>query len=166
MMMMTPRVLLAEHLAIVREGLQALLENSSFTVIAEPVEGPEIVEIAKESQPDAAILDAAMPGLNGIEIARHLNEFSRPIPSILLTTSVETEDVALAFAAGVRGYVLKSQRGSQLIEALRLVLGGGLYISPKIPADAVCDLWPSTGLRSEVITQREKELLKLIAEGK
>src|ERR1044071_2290480 len=124
----TPCVLLAEPLFMVRQSLKAILENASFNVIAEPVDGPEALELANQEHPDAAIVDFSMPGLNGIAIARRLSQLSRPIPSILLTTSAEKEDVALAVAAGVKGYVLKSQSGGQLIEALREVLRGGFYI--------------------------------------
>jgi DNA-binding NarL/FixJ family response regulator len=162
----TPCVLLAEPLFMVRQSLKALLENASFHIIAEPVDGPETIQLAKQEHPDAAILDFSMPGLNGIAIARRLSQLSRPIPSILLTTSAEKEDVAMAMAAGVKGYVLKSQSGSQLIEALREVLRGGLYLSPAIDGDVVRKVLSSANLYSAAITEREREVLKLVAEGK
>jgi DNA-binding NarL/FixJ family response regulator len=166
MMTNTPCVLLAEPLLIVRQGLKALLETFSFTVIAEPLDGAETVQLAKQEHPDAAILEFSMPGLNGIDIARRLSQFPRPIPTILLTTSAEKEDVALAIAAGVKGYVLKSDSGSQLIEALRKVLRGGLYISPAVPGDVARKVLASVNLYSGAMTGREREVLKLVAEGK
>ncbi len=162
----TPCVLLAEPLFMVRQSLKAILENASFNVIAEPVDGPEALELANQEHPDAAIVDFSMPGLNGIAIARRLSQLSRPIPSILLTTSAEKEDVALAVAAGVKGYVLKSQSGGQLIEALREVLRGGFYISPMVDGEVIRKVLSSANVYSAAMTERERRVLKLVAEGK
>jgi len=112
------RVLIAEDETIIRLDLRALLERAGFEVCAEARDGEEAVELARETQPEVAVLDVKMPRLDGIEAARRILD-ERPIPIVMLTAYGQEELVSRAIEAGVFGYLVKPFREQDLLPAIQ-----------------------------------------------
>ena len=112
------RILIAEDETIIRLDLRELLERAGFEVVAEARDGEEAVELAREHEPDLALLDVKMPRLDGIEAARRMLE-ERPIPIVMLTAYGQEELVSRAVEAGVFGYLVKPFREQDLLPAIR-----------------------------------------------
>lgn len=164
--MMAPRVLLADDHRVVREAFKGLLLRAGFEIDGEASNGREAVEIARKHQPDVALIDVVMPLLNGIDAAREIRNACPRTKTILLTMHKETNYILEALRAGVKGYVLKTQAASELIHAIRTVLGGEVYLSPGISERVVQAALNKDSLELNPLTQREREVLQLIAEGK
>lgn len=163
---MPPRVLLADDHALVRQGLKALLEREGFQVAGEASNGEEVLRLVSSIRADVAILDIGMPLLNGLEAARELHKISREIKIIVLTRHDEEQYVIEALRAGVKGYVLKSQAATDLVEAIRQVCSGRIYLSPGV-THAVVDAYLSGAeVPSDPLTPRERQILQLVGEGK
>src|SRR5258706_212235 len=125
---MSLRVVLADDHAVLRHGVRALLERHGLEVVAEASDGRAAVEVAREHEPDVAVLDIMMPLLNGIDAARQIVE-ARPGIQIVMLTALEQERlVTEAVRAGVRGFVLKTQPGEDLAQAIQQVACGGFYV--------------------------------------
>ena len=159
------RILLAEDHVIVRQGLRALLEQAGMAVIGEASDGPEALRIAHEQHPDVAILDIAMPHLNGIETARRLREALPQTKIVLLTVHTEDPYVLEAMQAGAVGYVLKTQAAADIVQAIRDVVQGDIYLSPRVSRAVVKAYLTRSDLPPDPLTSREREILQLIAEG-
>jgi two-component system response regulator NreC len=159
------QILLAEDHVIVRQGLRALLEQAGMAVIGEASDGPEALRIAHEQHPDVAVLDIGMPHLNGIETARRLREALPQTKIILLTMHTEDPYVLEAVQAGAVGYVLKTQATLDLVQAIRDVLQGEIYLSPRVSRTVVTAYLTRSDLPPDPLTSREREILQLIAEG-
>ena len=163
---MPVRVVLADDHALVRQGIKSVLEREGLQVVAEASDGQEAIRQAKALAPDVVVMDIGMPTLNGMDAARELGRCCPKVKSILLTQHDEDQYVSEALSAGVRGYVLKSQVASDLIQAIQQVLRGQVYLSPGISA-AVMAVVQSKGQRpADPLTARERQVLQLIAEGK
>ncbi len=161
------RVLLADDHAVVREGLRALLAaQGDFHVVAEAEDGRQALELARSLRPDVAALDVSMPLLNGVDAARRMAGWERGPRVVLLTMHAEDQYVLEALRAGVRGYVLKSEAGADLVRAIREVVSGGFYLSPRVSPAVVEALRSPRPSRDESLTAREREVLQLVAEGK
>jgi len=127
------RILLADDHAVTRRGLSLLLQSlPGFTVVAEAADGREAVEQAAAVRPDIAVLDIAMPQLNGIEAARTIMATYPAIAVVILSLHSEEAYVQKALAAGVRGYVLKSRAGQDLVEAIKAVHRGDTFFSQEV----------------------------------
>jgi DNA-binding NarL/FixJ family response regulator len=160
------RVVLADDHALVRQGIKSVLEREGLQVVAEASDGQEAIRQAKALSPDVVVMDIGMPTLNGMDAARELGKCCPKTKSILLTQHDEDQYVSEALSAGVKGYVLKSQVASDLIQAIQQVLKGQVYLSPGISA-AVMAAVQSKGQRpTDPLTARERQVLQLIAEGK
>jgi DNA-binding NarL/FixJ family response regulator len=122
------QILLADDHVIFRQGLRALLERAEMTVMGEASDGHEALRLAHERHPDVAVLDITMPYLNGLETARRLREAVPRTKVILLTVHTETPYILEAIHAGVSGYVLKTQAAVDLVQAIRDVLQGTIYL--------------------------------------
>jgi len=160
------RVLIADDHEVFRQGLRSLLIAESFEVVGEASRGRAALKLARTLAPDLAILDIAMPELNGLETARLIARDAPRTLCIVLTMHAEDAYVLEALRAGVRGFVLKSQAFSDLSQAIRAVAAGSVYLSPGI-SRAVVDA--SLGRRAPVLdplTTREREVLHLVAEGR
>jgi DNA-binding NarL/FixJ family response regulator len=158
-------LLLADDHQLVRQSLISLLEHEGFEVVGEASDGRTAVRLVQELSPEIAVLDMVMPGLNGIDAARQIQRASPRTKSILVTMYAERQYVVQALRAGIRGYVLKSQGAHDLIQAIREVHHGAIYMSPKV-SDLAVDL--SLGrAEAEVdpLSPREREVVQLIAEG-
>lgn len=163
---MSCRVLVAEDHVVVRQGLKALLEREKFDVVAEASDGHEAARLACELAPDVAILDLAMPRLNGIDATRSIGESCPKVRTIALTMHTEDQYVLAALQAGFRGYVLKSQAASHLVRAIHEVCRGEIYLSPAVSRVVVDAYLGRKSLPEDPLTRREREVLQLVAEGK
>ena len=160
------RVLIADDHALVREGIGILISRGGFTVVAEASNGQEALAHASSYQPDIAVLDMSMPIMNGLETAQEMRKLSPRTRSIVLSRYDGVDDVLAAMRAGIKGYVLKSQSVVELLQALNDVSTGGFYLSPGVSGvvvDAVRSQLTIPG--DDPLTARERQVLKLIAEG-
>jgi DNA-binding NarL/FixJ family response regulator len=165
------RILIADDHAIVRDGVRALLAAAGdLEVVAEAANGQEAIDLAVSTEPDLILMDIAMPGLGGLEATI---EIRRRVPRariIVLSQYAEREYVRRFVKAGVSGYVLKKAAGADLVAAIRAVLKGGLVLDPEIARDALAPSGTPGGGGDEpdayeTLTDREKQILKLVAEG-
>jgi DNA-binding NarL/FixJ family response regulator len=166
------RILLADDHHIFRDGLRLLLERQNgFEVVAEAAEGREAVRLAQEKHPDVAIMDIAMPGLNGIEATRCIQETCEGTAVVILSMHYDESYVVRALRAGARGYLLKDSLKTDLLAAVRAVVQGQSHFSPKVSQllqeDYFRELTDKQKEDSfELLTPREREILQLAAEGK
>jgi len=165
------RIVIAEDHTILREGLRSLLTSGSeFEVVGEAEDGREAIRCVEKLKPDLILTDLSMPRMNGMEAIREIKKRS-PETKILVLTVHKTEEYILATVrAGADGYLLKDSTHAELLMAVKHVLSGKRYISPGI-SDKVLDGYLDgrrtlkTRTSWETLTQREREILKLIAEG-
>ena len=163
---MSIRALLADDHVLVRQSLKSLLEHEGIQVIAEASDGQVALQQAQSLQPDIAVMDISMPISNGLEAARGIRASCPKTKTILLTQHEEDHYVSEAIDAGVKGYVLKSQAVIDLMNAIRQVSRGEVYLSPGISA-TLMDVYRSKSDRTkDPLTARERHVLQLIAEGK
>jgi len=159
------RILLADDHVMVRQGLRILLEQAGMRVIGEASDGQEALRLAHEHMPDVAVLDLAMPALNGLETARRLREILPQTKIVLLTMYTEEPYVLEALQAGVVGYVLKTQAAGDIVQAIRDALQGAIYLSSRV-AHTVVQAYLTQASRSpDPLTSREREIVQRIAEG-
>jgi len=159
------RILLAEDHVMFRQGLRVLLEQAGMVVIGEASDGQEALRLAHEHTPDVAVLDIAMPHLNGLETARRLRETVPQTKIILLTMHTEEPYVLEALQAGTVGYVLKTQAAVDIVQAIRDALQGAIYLSPRVANAVVQAYLTRSTLPPDPLTSREREILQRIAEG-
>jgi two-component system response regulator NreC len=160
------RIVLADDHVLVRQGLKSLLEREGHQVVGEASDGQEAVRHVSSLQPDIVVMDISMPILNGLNAAREISQTFPKTKTILLTQHDEDQYVSEAIEAGVKGYVLKSQVANDLLEAIRQVSRGQVYLSPGV-SRAVMEAYRSKSeRRKDPLTLRERQVLQLIAEGK
>jgi two-component system, NarL family, response regulator NreC len=163
---MPPRILLADDHVIVRQGFRALLEREGLEVVAEAANGHEAVRLAGELLPDVAVLDFAMPLLNGLDAAKEIRRRSPRTRTILLTVHSEDHYVLEAVRAGVHGYVVKTQAAADLVQAIREIRGNAIYLSPTISRAVVEAYVDKATPPGDLLSSRERQVLQLVAEGK
>ena len=165
---MKTRVLLAEDHALVRAGFRSLLEKIPFvTVVAEAKDGKEAVELARKHCPDVALMDIAMPKLNGLEAIARVTKQLPDTKVIVLSMYANQEYVAQALELGALGYLVKEDAFSELKAAIKGVTRGEVYISPSI-SQHVIDYRDRVDVQHEPLqelTPRQREILQLLAEG-
>jgi DNA-binding NarL/FixJ family response regulator len=162
---------LADDHIILRQGVKKIIEESGdLKVIGEAGDGLELLDLLKRSNPDMVILDISMPNLRGIEAAREIKNAYPHIKILILTMHKKRDYVYYALSAGVDGYVLKEDTGSELFSAIETIRSGKTYVSSSSAMEMTEDLVQyylgERKASSEALTAREKEVLKLIAEGK
>jgi DNA-binding NarL/FixJ family response regulator len=162
---MSIRILLADDHIVVRQGVRSLLEQAGMSVVGEASDGPEALSLANAHQPEVAVLDIAMPHLNGLETARRLRETGAPIKTVLLTMHTEAPYVLEALEAGVVGYVLKTQTALDIVHAIHAALQGAIYLSPRVATVVVQAYLTGSSLPPDPLTSREREIVQRIAEG-
>jgi DNA-binding NarL/FixJ family response regulator len=165
------RIVIAEDHTILREGLRSLLLSSpELEVVGEAKDGREAIQCVAKYKPDLILTDLSMPRMDGMEAIREIKKQSPKTKILVLTIHKAEEYVLNTFKAGVHGYILKDSTHSELMIAIKNILSGKRYISPGI-SDKVLEgyleerktLKPKTSW--ETLTPREREILKLIAEG-
>jgi DNA-binding NarL/FixJ family response regulator len=160
------RILLADDHQLVRQGIRGILEREGFEVVGEATNGREAVDLFRELSPDLAILDLAMPLLNGIDAAREILKLAPQTRLILLTMHIGDHQVVGALRIGIRGYVLKTQAAEDLVQAIREVSRGGVYLSPGVSRVVVEAYLSKAELPSDPLSPRERQVLQLVAEGR
>ena len=163
---MSCRVLIADDHVLFREGLRALLERHGHEVVGEASTGQEANQLARDLQPEVVLLDLGMPVQNGIEAGREITAGCPRARMIALTVHTEEPYVLAALEAGFRGYALKSQAGSQLLQAIEEVSRGAVYLSPAVHGAVVDGYLGKTQLPRHPLTRREQQVLQLVAEGR
>jgi DNA-binding NarL/FixJ family response regulator len=151
---------------LVRQGLRALLEQQGFQVSGEASDGQEALRLLATVHADVAVLDISMPNLNGLDAAREMRRSAPKLKTILLTRHDEDQYVTEALRAGVKGYVLKAQAATDLIQAIDQVCRGGVYLSPGISRALVEAYRSKVELKADPLTSRERQVLQLVGEGK
>jgi DNA-binding NarL/FixJ family response regulator len=163
------RVLLADDHTIVRAGIRGLLLGlSGVDVVGETGDGQEVLRSAAALRPDVVLLDIGLPGLNGLEVAGRLVALDLCIRVLILSMHTSEEYVLRALRAGCAGYLLKGSAVAELEVALRAVARGETYLSPAVSKRVVDDYVSRTGGvvdPLEALTQRQREVLQLAAEG-
>ncbi len=163
------QVLIADDHAILREGVRALLAlTDDIEVVGEARDGREAVDLAGKLDPDVVLMDIAMPGLGGLEAALEMKKLGLRGRVLILSQYEDREYVRRLLKAGVVGYVLKKSAGSELANAVRAAHRGGLVLDPEVARAAMEEAGPKAPAEAdpyESLTDREKQVLKLVAEG-
>jgi two-component system response regulator NreC len=163
---MQPRVLLADDHIMLREAVKAQFEQQGLKVVAEAADGHQAVQLARQHRPDIAILDVSMPLLNGIDAAREVIKESPRTSVILVTMHAEDEFIIQALRAGIKGYILKTRPIAELVQAVLEVSKGKTYLSPGVSDKVVEAFLRGTQAPVEPLSDRERQVLQLVAEGK
>lgn len=170
--MSTVRILLADDHELVRKGLRLLLERQPhLEVVGEAADGREAVQLAGELAPDLVIMDIAMPQLNGLDATAQITRHNARTAVIILSMHSDESYLARALNAGAKGYLLKDSAEADLLRAVETVAQGRPFFSPAITATLLEDYMrqlQQRGLQDsyELLTDREKEILQLLAEGR
>jgi DNA-binding NarL/FixJ family response regulator len=164
-------ILLADDHSILRAGLRSILNSiSEYEVIGEADNGKDALKAAINLKPDLLLTDLSMPGTNGTECIRDLKKRTPDVKVLVLTMHSSEEHIHTALNAGADGYVLKDDSHEELINAINNVLRGKIHLSPSICSNVV-NGYLNTGEKAkplaswEILTHREREVIKLIAEG-
>ncbi len=163
---MTTRILLADDHPIFLQGMKSLLEREKFDVIGLAADGRQAIKLAEKLKPDIAILDLAMPLLNGLDAAREIGKVSPGTKKILLTNYTDEQYILDALRAGVNGYLVKTKAADDLIQAIQEVQRGALYLSSGVSRELLGTYLENEVSRVNPLSGREREVLQLIAEGK
>ena len=167
---MTTRILLADDHRLFRDGLRPLLTaQDDLAVVAEADDGLTALQLAVSEQPHVAVLDISMPGLNGIEVTRRLQEAAPQVAVIIVSMHSDRRFVVEALRAGARGYLLKDTSFAELLSAVRSVRDGGTFLGAAVSAQVVRDYVRLAdnhdGGAFGLLSAREREVLQALAEG-
>ena len=168
------RILIADDHALVREGIKALLCHSPhLEIVGEAADGQEAIRLTSELGVDILLTDLCMPGSNGTEAIAGIKRRCPGVKAIVLTVHKSPEHIRAALDAGADGYVVKDDTGSELLSAIQSIDNGKTFLSPSICKQVVSVYLdtatmpksPPTSRSWSILTQRERQVLKLIAEG-
>lgn len=164
----TYRLILADDHVLFREGVRKILEErSDFVIVGEASDGAELLDLLKRTEANLILLDISMPNLRGIDVIPEIKRKQPGIKILILTMFDNREYVYEAIARGSDGYFLKGETGSELLSAIEKIKRGKTYVSPYFSKDLEIN-WEEVrrGVQKPTLTSREREVLKLIAEGK
>ena len=160
------RVLVVDDHAILREGIRSLLERADdITVVGEAANGVQALAQVDALHPDIVLMDLAMPEMDGLEATRRLRQRHPQVKVLILTQHDNQEYIAPALQAGAAGYVLKRSGGREVITAIRQVHEQGAFLAPGVAAEMLRD-YAAAGGETPRLTEREREVLRLVVEGK
>ncbi|HEV2661488.1 MAG TPA: response regulator transcription factor [Ktedonobacteraceae bacterium] len=165
------RILLADDHTILRAGLKMMLNaQPDMEVIGEAQDGRQAIREARRLQPDIVLMDITMPDINGIEATREIKKVAPDVRVLILTMHEHDEYIFQALRAGASGYMLKEAADTELISALHVIRSGQFYLSPMAQSVMVGDYLQRVRTGEEKdsyssLTEREREILKLVAEG-
>ena len=165
--MLSTRVVLADDHRLILDALKKLLEPE-FAVVGEFGDGRELLNSAPALNPHVIVLDIGMPTMNGLTAGQRLKQLMPSVKLIYLTMNQDQDMAAEAFRLGASGYLLKSSAGTELVSAIRTVVRGGTYITPRMTEDVIgSSINHFKNLKSSNhLTLRQKEVLQLLAEGR
>jgi DNA-binding NarL/FixJ family response regulator len=166
----TVRVLIADDHPLFREGMRGRLDRvADVAVVGEAASGDEAVELAHKLEPDVILMDIKMPGLNGIEATREIQQASPQIGVLVLTMFEDDDSVFAAMRAGAKGYLLKDSGGEGVVHAIRAVASGEAVFGPGV-AERIMGFFSAPRRAPQrafpELTEREEEILSLVAQGK
>jgi two-component system, NarL family, response regulator NreC len=159
-------IVLADDHPVLRQGLKVLLQENGFAVVGECGDGIEALALVEKLRPDLTILDISMPNLNGMDAALEIQRRCPRTKTMLLTAHREQQYALSALRSGVKGYVLKQEAGTSLIDAVREVCKGNLYLSPGAFCPLVEAWLRRPNSRPDPLSARESQILQFIADGK
>ena len=168
---MATRIVLADDHGIVRQGLRLILEQEDdLVIVAEISDGREAVQVVRKLLPDLVVMDISMPHLNGIDAAAQILSEHPTVKVLVLSAFCERGFVTKALQANVSGYILKDSLANELTLAIRTVMAGEQYLSPKVAGVVVSEYVAncqshSPQVRGGQLTSKERELIQLLAEG-
>lgn len=165
------RVLIADDHAVLRDGIRALLTLAEdIEVVGEAADGAEAIAACRTLRPDLVLMDIAMPGLGGLEATLQIRKELPDVKVLVLTQYDDREYIRRFLKLGVSGYVLKKVAGAELVAAVRAASKGGLVLDPEIARDAIREAEGPAAVTTadpyDSLTDREKQVLKLVAEGR
>jgi DNA-binding NarL/FixJ family response regulator len=163
------RILLVDDHQIIRQGLRALLSaHEDFELLGEAENGRQAVTLCRELLPDVAVMDIAMPDLNGVDATRQILSHCPDVKVVVLTANLDQRLGSQVMAAGATGLIPKDAGFEELAVAIRTVVAGKIYITPRLPGNAAASLLDApVKLHNGMfkLTSREREVLQLMAEG-
>lgn len=160
------RILLADDHRIVAEGLKSILA-AEFELAGVVEDGRKMIDAARALRPDAIVADITMPLLNGIEALEALRKEGCEIPVVFLTMHREVDYASLALEAGAAGYVLKHAAPEELVQAVRVALEGGTFVSPSLAGELFQATKTRSGDKPDVaLSSRQRDILRLLADGR
>ena len=165
------RIVLADDHVMFRQGIKRIIEGiEGLEVIGEASDGFELLNLLNELKPDIVFLDISMPNMRGIEATREIKSLYPDLKVLILTMHRKKEYLYHAISAGAQGYLLKEDSDVELFSAIETIRKGGFYVTRLLAGELVEDISHmykgNTQLPSEPLTTRERQVLKLIAEGK
>lgn len=165
---MDKRVVLVDDHTLVRAGLRVLIEElSGYQVVAEGNDGSAVQKLLEEHDPDVLVMDISMPGISGIQALIALRQRRWRLPVVVLSMHADRETVLEAIRAGASAYLLKDAAEAELELALRSVLAGQQYLSPRVSGEVInAMLGPRSPSEIDPLTPRQREVLRLLALGK
>lgn len=163
--MNTYTIVLADDHAMFREGIRKIIERiEDVSVSAEVNDGLELLELLKTSCPNMVLLDISMPNLRGLEAIREIKKSYPQVKILVLTMHKKREFIRQALRDGADGFLLKEDAGGELIRAVRAIRKGEMYLSPLLSSELTSLALEED--KTEILTMREREVIKLVAEGK
>ncbi len=155
------RVLIVDDHSVVRRGIAAIIDmEDDAIVVGQAGDGAEAIDLWRKLQPDVVLMDLRMPGLDGVEAIRRIRAEDAEAGIIVLTTFDHDEDIYAGLRAGAKAYLLKDVEPEELFRCIRAVHAGEAYLQPKVAAKL------AQRVQEEPLTEREEQILKLLAEGK
>ena len=163
--MSKPRIVIADDHTLLVEAFEKLL-SAECDVVAKVADGRALLAAVKEFRPDVAVLDVAMPLLNGLDAARQIKQKYPAVKLVFVTMNEDPDLAAEAFRVGGSAYLLKRSAGAELLSAIREAMKGRSYVTPLVTEGMLGSLMSSSADKAHQLTSRQREVLQLLAEGK
>jgi DNA-binding NarL/FixJ family response regulator len=164
--MQNVRIVVADDQLLIRIGIRALIETiPGYRIVAECADGQETIAAVRQHQPNILLLDIAMPGISGIEVARRIREFDCAVKILVVSSLERPEVVEQAIKAGANGYLLKDFMLEELIQSLEATASGKMYLSPRVNFSDKNSIAGNRQSSEPGLTPRQTEILRLVASG-